>query len=294
MSPIVSTFEVPIKGIGKPDYSRIVTSAKERRGLYLGYGQTLKIFSLTWVPSPIGAHTGGLNLTIMTDALAAFVDNELIGLIIVNVTDGSSGVIIANTLNTVTVAALIGGLTNRWNFGDIYSVGGAFSWVVPSLAPGGIQHIIDVDTGMATPFTVPQGYTMTLIAAANATTEDGIAWAYMDGLRILCLGLAPGGVTYFENKLVGVSTASIDPTGALPHTMDVTFTNLGLGNLQGTIDCVLIIEKVGSPPLPLVKTVKCKWCGHEHTVPNEITNIICPKCGKLFIVYDLSKLRKTP
>jgi len=135
---------------------------------------------------------------------------------------------------------------------------------------------------------------LTLIAAAGAATEDVIVWAYIDGFLALCVGMLPGGTTYFENKLVGISTAGIDPTGALPHTMDIIATNLGLGNLDGSIDYVAILEAVGTPPLPSVKTVKCKWCGHEHEVPNETTVVKCPMCGEVFIVYDISKLRRTP
>ncbi len=291
---MAETFPVPLRGIGKPDYERIVAGAKERRGLHLDYGQTLKIFALTFAPSPVGAHTVGVNLTVMTDGLAAFVANELIGLIIVNVTDGGSyGVIIANTVNTVTVVALVGGITNRWNFGDIYSVGGAFAQVVPSLAPGAMIHAIDNETGLSLPFIVPQGYTLTLISAASALSEDVENRDYIDTL-FLGGGFYSGGQPYYENKIFGVSTATYDPTGATTHLIDITITNAGGGNLLGSTDAVGILERVGSPALPLVKTVKCKWCGHEHTVPNETTNIICPKCGKLFIVYDLSKFRRTP
>jgi len=75
--------------------------------------------------SATGTHPGAINLTVMTDPTAHFRVNELIGLTILNVTDGSSGVITANTLNTVTVAALAGGVTNQWNPGDAYSIAGA-------------------------------------------------------------------------------------------------------------------------------------------------------------------------
>jgi len=286
-------FTVETRGVGKPDYSRIVAGAKERRGIHLDYGQTLKIFALTFAPSPAGAHTGGPNFTIMTDALATFVANELIGLIIVNVTDGSSGVIIANTVNTVTVVALVGGITNRWNLGDIYSVGGAFPQVVPSLAPGAMIHAIDNETGLSLPFIVPQGYNLTLISAASALSEDVSNRNYIDTF-FLGGAFISGGQPYYENKIFGVSTATYDPTGAITHLIDITITNEGGGNLLGSTDAVFILEEVGSPALPLVKTVKCKWCGYEHQVPNETTNIICPKCGKLFIVYDLSKFRRTP
>lgn len=219
---VASTYIVTQTGVGKPDYSRIVTAARERRGVYLGYGQTLKIFSLVFS-----------------------------------------------------------------------AVASPFTWVTGVLAPAAIAHLIDTDTGLAMPYTVPQGYTLTLIAAAAAVTEDILGWAYLDTFRILPLGMGAGGETYYENKLVGVSTALVDPTGATAHTMDITLTNLGLGDLEGSVDYVCILEDVGSEPLPLVKTVKCKWCGHEQEVPNEKVYITCSECGQLFIVYDLSKFKET-
>lgn len=72
-----------------------------------------------------GTHTAVASATIMTDAAAHFVVNELIGLTIENVTDGSSGVVTANTETTVTVAALAGGTTDQWNTNDVYSIDGA-------------------------------------------------------------------------------------------------------------------------------------------------------------------------
>lgn len=72
-----------------------------------------------------GTHTAVANALVMTDANAHFIVNELVGLTIENVTDGSSGVVTANTELTVTVAALAGGVTNQWNTNDVYSIDGA-------------------------------------------------------------------------------------------------------------------------------------------------------------------------
>ncbi len=72
-----------------------------------------------------GVHTAVGHATIMTDANAHFVVNELVGLTIENVTDGSSGVVTANTETTVTVAALAGGTANAWATNDVYSIDGA-------------------------------------------------------------------------------------------------------------------------------------------------------------------------
>jgi len=91
-----------------------------------------------------GTHTAAAHATIMTDANAHFIVNELVGLTIENVTDGSSGVITANTETTVTVAALAGGTLNQWSTNDVYSIDGADydteDWDMwdPAFAAGGV------------------------------------------------------------------------------------------------------------------------------------------------------------
>lgn len=68
-----------------------------------------------------GTHTAGNNQPILTDGAQVFNINELVGLTIVNITDGSSGVITANTGTTVT-ATLTGGADNDWDTNDVYII----------------------------------------------------------------------------------------------------------------------------------------------------------------------------
>lgn len=75
--------------------------------------------------SASGTHTAAPSATIMTDGAAHLQAGELVGLTIVNVTDGSSGVITANAETTVTVAALEGGTLNEWTVDDVYTIEGA-------------------------------------------------------------------------------------------------------------------------------------------------------------------------
>ncbi len=49
---MAETFVVETRGIGKPDYSRAVSSAKERKGILIEYGQGAVIFSRTFSPVP--------------------------------------------------------------------------------------------------------------------------------------------------------------------------------------------------------------------------------------------------
>lgn len=71
-----------------------------------------------------GAHTAAAHAIVMTDANAHFRDSSLIGLTINNDTDGSTGVITANTKTTVT-AVLVGGVANQWALADAYTIVGA-------------------------------------------------------------------------------------------------------------------------------------------------------------------------
>ena len=219
----IKEFTGPVRGVGKPDYSKEVASSRDRRGLRLAYKQSLTIAGIVFsvIPSP-------------------------------------------------------------------------FAWVTAPLAPGVTAHLIDNLTGLPLPLTVPEGYTMTFIAGGLGFTQDSITHLYFDGFLVMSGGVGTGGKTIYENYIVGISTATIDPTGASPHTLDVTVTNLGGANLEGGVDWTGILEGVGTPPLPLVKVIKCKYCEHKETVPVEQTKLVCPECGKLTLVYDLRHFRKTP
>ena len=213
----------PVKGIGKPDYSKEVSSARERRGIRLAYKQTL------------------------------------------------------------TIAGLV--------FSTISS---PYAWVKTPLVSGATAHLVDNLTGLTLPVTVPVGYTMTLIAAGAGFTQDAISHLYFDSYLVMSGGVGTGGQTIYENKVIGITTATIDPTGASAHTLDVTVTNLGSESLEGGVDWTGILEAVGTPPLPSTKVIRCKQCGHEKTVPVEQTELVCPECGGLTLVYNLRHFRETP
>lgn len=63
------------------------------------------------------------DLYVMTDVAASFVSGALVGLTIYDTTDGSSGVVTANTATTITCSGgLSGGTLNIWTTGDTYTV----------------------------------------------------------------------------------------------------------------------------------------------------------------------------
>lgn len=70
------------------------------------------------------AHDGGANASVLTDSQANFVNAGVranVGMILYNLSDGSSGPVTAVTLNTMT-ATLAGGAENDWDAGDVYRI----------------------------------------------------------------------------------------------------------------------------------------------------------------------------
>ncbi len=68
-----------------------------------------------------GTHTGLDNASVLSDSTLGAGTNDLVGYTIKNITDGSQGIITANTATTVT-ATLYGGTDNDWDIGDIHHI----------------------------------------------------------------------------------------------------------------------------------------------------------------------------
>jgi hypothetical protein len=69
-----------------------------------------------------GSETGGGSATIMTDSTLGATVDEFIGYTIINVTDGSRGIITDNDATTVTVAELYGGTLDTWTTADVHHI----------------------------------------------------------------------------------------------------------------------------------------------------------------------------
>jgi len=68
-----------------------------------------------------GTHDGASNVATLSDSTATFTVNALVGYTVSNTTDGSSGLVTANTATTVT-ATLAGGAENDWDASDAYTI----------------------------------------------------------------------------------------------------------------------------------------------------------------------------
>jgi len=83
-----------------------------------------------------GTHDGGDSAAVLSDSTAGWAVDEHVGKVVQNITDGSYGVVTANTATTVT-AALTGGTDDDWDSGDAYAIqadaDGVLRW--PNRAP---------------------------------------------------------------------------------------------------------------------------------------------------------------
>ncbi len=222
MGTITQTRTVPQKGLGAPDYSNTVSSARERAGIRLAENQGLQIF------------------------------------------------------------------------GCVFSaIASPYPWVLANLAIGGTVSLVDNLTGADLPYTVPIGYTLSVVSIGVTTDQDIVIYAYFDTFLVLCLGVYPGASSGYENQVVGMTTSTIDPTALAAHAIDIQVTNLGLDVVTGAVDMKLVLEAVGTPPFPTVKIIRCKFCGHEKTVPMTETRLVCTKCGNLTLVYGYQDFKES-
>jgi hypothetical protein len=68
-----------------------------------------------------GTHTGAADAATLTDSTLGATTDQYVGYTIKNITDGSQGLITANTATTVT-AVLYGGTDNDWDTGDVHHI----------------------------------------------------------------------------------------------------------------------------------------------------------------------------
>lgn len=173
------------------------------------------------------------------------------------------------------------------------SLASPFPNVVVPLAPGTTAHLIDLQTGLALPITLPAGFIYTVVQVSHSMNQDFRLLVYWDTLFAGYFGTSEGGHPLDSVGVVAFTSATIDPTGLTAHIIDIQIENIGGGDLSGGISMFGIIEAVGTPPFPTVKTARCKYCTYQWQVPRSTTVVVCPSCGKTLVFYDLSHLRRT-
>lgn len=174
-----------------------------------------------------------------------------------------------------------------------------YSWCFLPLVPGASQHIIDLETGLELPYTVPQGWCYSVITRRITFSEDCSISSYVDvhpitGDPLLIISAYyEGGRVNSSSEIVGLATTLIDLNASRSHPVDSIITNIGAGNLEGAVSDIILMEAIGTPPPPTTKTVRCKWCGYQTKVSVKTNQLECPKCGKLTLYYNLQDFRSS-
>ncbi len=165
-----------------------------------------------------------------------------------------------------------------------------FALFLPEIAPlavGETKHLMDLETMLDMPYTVPNGYTWELrewMGSVNGAVVD-TGSATMDGIPVLAIPIypAPDYCTHEYEQIVAFASTFYDPLAEHAWVFDYTVKNLDTIPLTGVIQISLYLHKIGTAEMT-EKTVKCKYCGHEFKVPLRQTIIDCPSCGKRFVV----------
>lgn len=163
------------------------------------------------------------------------------------------------------------------------------AWVQPLLASGGSSQLYDVDTGIIMPYTVPAGYTLSIIEERMGFNQDSEGWIFFDGLLVALGNLQASGFGVDFQNLVKFSTTLLDPTAQNSHTVSYTIYNRGLSSMKGGINVVAILESVNTPPFPTVKDTRCPFCQTVNNVSVHTTTIVCSNCGRTYFVSDSTR-----
>jgi len=157
----------------------------------------------------------------LTDSTASWTVNELVGMLLVNTTDGSRTIVTANTATTVT-GVLVGGSANTWTSGDAYE----------------IRSVLQIGTGAT-----PAAAIAPIVSPGNATTPAAIT---------------PSSVKiYILDSVNGLQIVTDDGTGKLMHpdgagpavqigTID--YTTGQIADLVGPTNDVLNLAAVTGTP----------------------------------------------
>jgi hypothetical protein len=120
LSPIVWTYH----GVGAYEFA-FAAQYHDERGINVAL--VLTAASASQVPTKSatrdGDHDGLNNSATLDDSTQAWVVNGLVGLMVTNITDGSRGIVTANTAVQCTIGAgMTGGVDNDFDIGDLYII----------------------------------------------------------------------------------------------------------------------------------------------------------------------------
>lgn len=158
-----------------------------------------------------------------------------------------------------------------------------YSWIQSPMESEQSAWLIDAGTGLPMPFTVPQGYVLSIIYAEIATLRLFRMRSFIDGY-MAWEAFAPPAISapiYYEQEVYAIGTDFIDPTGASAHTLGYNVYNYPYSPIgsetraYGLAAIVAILEAVSTPEITS-KMVKCKFCNATAEVDYDVGKWTCP------------------
>lgn len=164
----------------------------------------------------------------------------------------------------------------------------AYPWVQSPLVAGATVHLVDVETAMPLPYTIPQGYVLDQLSSFFSFDQKVRTQLFIDKIGSVFqlfseISMETLGIHY-EHEVVGCGTSRFDPLALLPHYFDATGINIDSGSVTGMAYLVWKMTKLHSSEWPKNKIVRCKWCMENNEVPQETTVVTCKSCGKVTVV----------
>jgi len=152
------------------------------------------------------------------------------------------------------------------------------------IGPGAKLKLIDVETNLETPVTIPAGYTSGLIEWCFYSTGQLYLRVWLDGEYLGCFPITAGAETHEYEMITWADTKFKDPEGELDHTWDFEVENPTAADVVAFVHVALRVEKVagggGSS-----KVVRCPRCGVTFNVPPDRTSHSCPSCRHEFTTF---------
>ncbi len=166
------------------------------------------------------------------------------------------------------------------------------------IMPGQVRHMTNGPTGQPGPWSWPAGYSIRFISYWWSFSEPSRSW------WTASLPATGANVRYFagewhsdvksqwyEHDVQSFDTRFFDPNSEYPFSVDVMVKNLGDRPMSCHVDIICILRAWGSKNLPENKLVRCKFCGHNHEVPNDTSKADCPECGMVTFYYNTPRPR---
>lgn len=157
----------------------------------------------------------------LTDSTASWETNELVGMLLLNITDGSQTIVTANDATTVT-GTLVGGAANTWTTPNAYQ----------------LRPVNQIGTGAT-----PAASIATIVSPGNATTP---------------VAITPSSVSiYILDSANGLQVITDDGTGKLMHpdgagpaiqVGTIDYTTGQIADVAGPTNDILNLTGISGPP----------------------------------------------